>query len=183
MHEDRVQDRVHVVRPQVGHAHDQHVGLALHLDELLAVQVRERALVHRLDLAGVHARELVRRLDPPEELAAHARRRHVVGLLRGHHQRLVARAPLPLALVQEAEVRRERLGVHRRLDLEDLHAGVLQHPAHAVHRVVDRAVALARVHVRLRVQHRVHVVVVLAGSGIRRGRRRRTCGRRPSRRG
>ena len=35
---------------------DQDVGLALDLDQLLAVQVRERALVHRLHLAGVDAR-------------------------------------------------------------------------------------------------------------------------------
>ena len=46
-------------------------------------------------------------------------------------------------------------------------------PAHAVHRVVDRAVALARIHVRLGVQHRVDVVVVLqaavAGQAHRHG--------------
>ena len=47
----------------------------------------ERALVHGLDLAGVDAGELVRRFDPPEELAAHPRRRQVVRLPRGHHQR------------------------------------------------------------------------------------------------
>ena len=49
----------------------------------------------------------------------------------------------------------------RGLDLEDLDAAVAQQPPHPHRGVVDRAVTLAGVHVAVRVQHRLHVVMVL----------------------
>ena len=115
----------------------------------------------RLHLTGLDAGQLVRRLDPAEELPSNAWGGHVVALLRRVHQTLVVGRPLPLALVQEAEVLREGLGVQRGLDLEDLHAAGREQPAHPNHRVVDGAVALAWVHVALGVEHRLDVVVVL----------------------
>ena len=160
MHEDRVQDRVDVVRPEVRDPHHHDVGLAAHLDQLLAVQVLERPLVHRFHLARVDAGDLVRRLDAPEELPAHARRREVVPLLRGHHQGLVLHGPLPFPLVEEPQLRREGLAVQRGLDLEHLHAVGGEEAPHPDGRVVDRRVSGPRIHVALRLEHRVHVVVV-----------------------
>ena len=68
-HEDRVHDRVHVVRADVRDAHGQDVGLALDLDELLAVDVLRRHPVHGLDLAGLHAGHLMGGLDAVQHLA------------------------------------------------------------------------------------------------------------------
>ena len=144
VHQDRVHDRVHVVRAEVGESEHEHVGLSPDLDQLLPVQVLEGALVDGLDLAGVDPGELVRGLDPAVELSARSWGRHLVRLAGRHHQTLVVRGPLPLALVQEAEVLRERLCVHRGLDLEDLQALRGDQPAHPRRGVGDRAVSGAR---------------------------------------
>jgi hypothetical protein len=68
-HEDRVHDRVDVVRADVRDAHRQDVALPLDLDEVLAVDVVRRLPMHGLDLAGLHARHLVGRLDRAQDLA------------------------------------------------------------------------------------------------------------------
>ena len=120
--------------------------------------------MHRLDLTGVDAGELVRGLDPAEELPAHPGRRHGVPLARSHHQALVVGGPLPFALVQEPEVLREGLGVHGGLDLEHLRALGGDQAAHPRRGVGDRAVSRPRVHVGTRVHHRLDVVMVLEGA-------------------
>ena len=51
----------------------EHVGLPLHLDELLPVHLRERPLVHGLGLAGVHAGQAVRRPHVLEDLVLQRR--------------------------------------------------------------------------------------------------------------
>jgi hypothetical protein len=157
-HEDRVHDRVDVVRPDERDAHRQDVGLALHLDELLLVDVLGGDLVHRLDLAALDAGHLVRRFDRLEDVAGDARRRPRQRLGRGDEHRPVARRPLPLALVQEPERRREDVGVERGLDLEHVDAGVDEHLAHAPVALVQLAAVL--VHEAAAVRHGVRVVVV-----------------------
>ena len=102
MHKDRVHHRVHVVRADVGETEHDDVRLAVHLDQLLAMEVLEGSLVDRLRLAGIDPGHAVGRLDPAEDLSSDPRRGHLVGLPGGHHQGLVGRGPLPLALVQEA---------------------------------------------------------------------------------
>ena len=61
--EQRVHDRVDVVRPEVRDAKEQHVGLAVHGDHLLLVVVPERLFVHGVGRPRVHARHPVRAFD------------------------------------------------------------------------------------------------------------------------
>ena len=51
--QDRVHDRVHVVRTDVGQADHQDVGLPVHLDQLLPVDVGQCALVDGVGGTGV----------------------------------------------------------------------------------------------------------------------------------
>ena len=155
--EDRVHDRVDVVRADVRQSRDQHVGLTVDLDQLLTVHVRERLLVHGAGLARVHAGDAVRRVHLPEHLALHVRRRAIGEPLRREVRRLIAHRPLPLALLQEPCRPPERVVVERRLDREDLDVfgEQLAHPHRRVMQCRRR-----RVHVRLRVHHGVDVVVV-----------------------
>ena len=100
----------------------------------------------------------MRRLDGLEDLPGEARRRlGERGRRRGEHGP-VAQRPFPLPLLQELEVRRERVVVERGLDLEDLDPRLRDEPSHAP---VGR-VQLGRrlVHERLGVAHRLRVVVV-----------------------
>ena len=71
-HQDRVHDRVHVVRTDIWNTHREDVGLALDFNELLVVDVLRRDLVDRLDLAGLDARHLVGGFDALEDLAGDA---------------------------------------------------------------------------------------------------------------
>ncbi len=77
---------------------------------------------------------------------------------RGQHRRLVADAPLPLALEQELVRPGKDVVVQGGLDLEDLHV-VPEQPAHPPGRGVQRRALV--VHERARRHHRVGVVVVL----------------------
>ncbi len=129
-HEDRVHDRVHVVGPDVGQAHREDVGLALDLDELLTMHVADRLVVHRIDLTSLHARHRVRRFDRVEDLTGEPTRCARQALARTEEQPTILGRPLPLAFHQELERRWKRVGVQRRLDLEDLHAGVGEYLAH-----------------------------------------------------
>ena len=119
VHEDRVHDRVHVVGPEVGQAHDHDVALPVHLDELLLVQRGEGALVHGLGLAGVARRSRRSATGPRQDLVPGRRRREVVRLLRGQVGALLDAATIPTRACSEAERVGERLVVQRRLDRED----------------------------------------------------------------
>ena len=156
--EDRVHDRVDVVGADVGQPHRQTSVWPATCDELLAVDVGERGLVHGLDLAGLHRGEVVGRDDGVEDLAGEPAR----GPLERGRGRVeagpVPERPLPFALLQEAELLGERVGVERRLDLEDLHARLGDQPPHAPVRGVQLGVV--HVHERAAVLHRAHVVVV-----------------------
>jgi hypothetical protein len=59
MHQDRIHDRVDVVRRQVWQPDDHDVGLAVHLGQLLRVQVRHRDFVDGLGLSRVNAGDSV----------------------------------------------------------------------------------------------------------------------------
>ena len=137
--------------------------LAVDLDELLLVQLRERPLVHGLDLAGVDAGHAVRRLDPPVQIWWRiARRRHVVRLLRGEVRRPARTSDHShsrLFMKPNGSGNVSLLSVVSIWKIFSAARG--QQSPIRVARVVDRAVARPRVHVRLRVQHRVDVVVVL----------------------
>ena len=122
------------------------------------MDVGHRHLVDRLDVTALDARHLVRGLDGVEDLARRLDRQLAQRRRRADVQRPVACRPLPLALGEELERLRERVGVQRRLDLEHLDPGVTQHPAHPPRRVVDLAVAM--VHEAAAGLHRRRVVVV-----------------------
>ena len=51
---------MHVVRADVGDTQRQNVGLALYFNELLFVHVLGGDAVHGFNIAGLHARHLVR---------------------------------------------------------------------------------------------------------------------------
>ena len=59
-HQDGVQDRVHVVRADVGDTQRQDVGLTLHFNELLLVHMLGGDAVNGFNIAGLHAGHLVR---------------------------------------------------------------------------------------------------------------------------
>ena len=68
------------------------------------------------------------------------------------------KCPLPLATLQESELVGKGIGVERRLDLEDLHSGLGDEPAHPPVRRVKLGAVL--VHEASRGLHRARVVVV-----------------------
>ena len=69
LHQQRVQDRVHVVGGDVGDAAEQDVALALDRDRVLLEGAGEGPVVDRLGAAGVAADQLERAGDGVEELA------------------------------------------------------------------------------------------------------------------
>ncbi len=140
-----------------GHPEREDVGLPLDRNEVLRVDVLERALVDRRREPRLHARDRVGGFDAVEDLACHTGRGAVERLRRGEVEGPVARRPLPLALAQELERRRERLVVDGGLDREDRRAVVLQYLAHPPHALVE--VAVVTVHQASRVLQRVGVVV------------------------
>ncbi len=63
LHEDRIHDRVDVVRTDVRDADDQDVGLSLDRDCVLLEDLGQRLFVHRVGLAGPYAGHAVGRGD------------------------------------------------------------------------------------------------------------------------
>ena len=160
-HEDRVHDRVHVVGADVGDPHREDVGLPADLDELLLVDVLCGDLVHRLDLTGVDAGHLVRRLDRVEDLPRQPGGRAGERLGSGQVGGAIACRPFPFPLGEEVERRGEGVGVDRRLDLEDRRTVSAHHLAHPPVALVQLAAVL--VHERVARLHRLRVVVVAEG--------------------
>ena len=156
--EDRVQDRVDVVRADVGQPGGDDVGLAADADRLLGGAALERDLVDRADRAGGHAGHRVGRAALVEGGAAQLRRHPVGRALERGERRLLARRPARLGLGQERERPVVHVVVERRLDVEDRDRG-LDDLALAVRRVVQ--LGLRRVHERAAVLQRVDVVVRL----------------------
>ena len=157
-HQDRVEDRVHVVGADVGEAHGQDVGLSVDLHPLLIPDVLGGQRVHGLDLAGLHRCHPVGGLDRVEDLPGQARRGAVEGLGGGQVAEPVLGPPLPLPLLQEAECGREGVVVEGGLDLEDGDAAGRDEAAHPpVGGVQLRAVL---VHERAALLHGEWVVMV-----------------------
>ncbi len=107
------------------------VRLALHRDELLAVDVGGGELVHGLDLAGVHPGHAHRGAPAVEDRALRLRGHALQALGHAEEARTVLGVPLPLALLQHAHgtLGAEHVVVDRGLDLEHLDAGVAEHLA------------------------------------------------------
>ena len=163
--EDGVHHRVHVVGTDVGQPHGEDVGLALDLDQLLAVDVLGRHRVHGLDLAGLHAGHLVGRPDRLEDATGQSGRRALEALANGEEAGPVAGLPLPLPLLEEGELLGEGVGVEGALDLEHPDARGRDMAAHAPVRGVQLGAVL--VHERTAVLHGAHVVV-MAQAPVRR---------------
>ncbi len=100
----------------------------------------------------------MRRADRVEDLAGQARRRLRQRGRRGGEGGPVAHRPLPLPLLEEREVRGERVVVERRLDLKDLDPRLGDEAAHAPVGRMELGAVL--VHEGLRVPHGLRVVVV-----------------------
>ena len=94
-HQDRVHDRVDVVGADVGQPHGEDVALALHLDQLLRVDVLGGAGVHRLDLSGLHRGHLVGGANGVEDRPRHAGGSGLERLGRRQEGGPVARASTP----------------------------------------------------------------------------------------
>ena len=144
--EDRVEDRVDVVRAEVGQPGGDDVRLPAHADGLLRGAVLERHLVHRLDRARGHARHRVRRRGLVERGPAQLRVHPVGRALQRREGRLLTRRPARLGLGEERQRPVEHVVVERRLDVEDRDGG-LDDVALAAGAVVQ--LGLARVHERL----------------------------------
>src|SRR5215210_4865626 len=158
--QDRVHDGVHVVRPDVRYAEEEHVGLTLHGDELLTMYVPKSLGMYRFGRAGLDAGHAVRGYDGLEDLAGrppgHHPRRPVVG----EKVCLGDGAPLVLGLCHKVEDGREGGVVEGGLDVEDLY-GVVQDLPHPVYGAVHSRVG--RVHEGAGVPERLRVVVVADG--------------------
>jgi len=102
-------------------------GLALDFDEVLTVHVAQRLLMHGVDFARLHARHGVRRADRVEDLTGHPAGRLRQAPCSTRRTALCPFASTPLSLHQEVERVRDVSVFERRLDLEDLHAGVGDH--------------------------------------------------------
>ena len=100
----------------------------------------------------------MRRPDGVEDRAGHAVGGRLERLRGGQEAGPVARRPLPLPALEEAELLGEGVGVEGGLDLEDLHARCGDQPAHAPVRRVQLGAVL--VHERAALGHGAGVVVV-----------------------
>ena len=114
--------------------------------------------MNRTDFAGLHRSHLVRRPTDWKMLPGDLGRGSLERFRGGIEAGPVPERPFPFTLLQEAQLRGERVVVERRLDLEDLDARLgyqLSHPP--VRGVQLRAV---HVHERAALLHRPDVVVV-----------------------
>ena len=181
LHEQRVQERVHVVRADVRDARDEDVGLPLDRHDVLRVAALERLLVHRLALAREDAGDAVGRRHALEDRLARAPAAASTSVKESAlKRRALGARPVVLVLVEELERPVEHAVVHRRLDVEDVRASS------------RRGAPCARRSSRARsrpgpctTSSRASCAGcgARAGSCSRRGRRRPTCARRPSGRG
>ena len=156
LHEQRVQERVHVVRADVRDAGDQDVRLPVDRDDVLLVAARERVGVDRFGLTGEDARDAVGGGDAVEDRLARALREGVERELEPLQRRLLVAGEIVLVLVEELERAIEHAVVDRGLDGEDVQR-LVRDATHAIH--ARRQLARLRVHVAVAAPHRVRLVV------------------------
>src|SRR5829696_202464 len=155
-----VHDRVHVVRPQVRHPEQEHVGLALDEDDHLLVAVRQGLGVYGVGGSGLYARHPVWGVDALEDAPGEAARRGARRPMVDEEVSLRYRAPLVLRLCHEVKDRREGGVVEGALYVKDLHV-LVEDFAHPVYGAVHGGVR--RIHQRAGVREGVRVVVVADG--------------------
>ena len=93
-----------VVGTDVGQPEDHDVALALHVHDLLAVEVGDGGGVHGFDFARLHARHLMGPEDRLEYRPAGGRAEHGEAPAGGDEAGPVAHVPFPLALLQEGHL-------------------------------------------------------------------------------
>src|SRR5271155_4733597 len=156
--EDRVHYRVHVVGTYVRQPHGHDVRLPLDLDPLLFPYVRGTELVNGLHLAGLDGGHRGGSKDPMEDLSGDPSGGSLKCGRGGGKSRTVAQCPLPLAFLQERELRGESVGVQSGLDLKDLYAARCDETPHPPVGGVE--LRGGRVHERLTVGHHLGVVMM-----------------------
>ena len=152
----RIHRRVDVVRTEVGHADRDDVRLPLDANAYLVSHRFQCLFVHRIDLAGMHASQPIRRAHGVEDIALECGRRHVGDLLHAEEHRLILGGPVRLAFLHEVGDRWKSVVVDSRLDVKDADC-VLDQLTLPYTGVMQGGVR--RVHVRERAHQCLHVVM------------------------
>ena len=157
LHQQRIQNRIDVVRRDVRNAGDQDVALALDRNRVLLESLLEDLFVHRLGLAGVARRHLVLRRPRMKQLAARRPRQLPQRVAHRLELHAVERGEVVLVLQQEIHVASVHAIVDGGLDVKDL-AGARRQacPAGCTLWVELRP---RRIHVAVRIANRLRLVM------------------------